>query len=392
MTAESALHFDALEAQAERIMAVFSGAGYERVAPAILQPAGLLLDRVGEDIRARTYVFTDPDGQELCLRPDLTIPVCRVYLSRHKGENPAARYSYNGPAFRYQPGEPNPLRPREFRQAGIECFGVLARLDADMEILRLTAEAVRTAGLEKPVLKVGDIGLFAALIEALPMPDRWRQHLARAFWHGDALQEVLQRLTAPGTLVALGGLETLMAQIDPADQSGAEALILGYWEEKNITPVGNRTLAEIAERLMARKADASEKPLPPEVAKLLTDYLAISGSAPAAFERIHALTADAGIDLSGALNACEARLNRLGEAGFDAGEALFSADLGRRFEYYTGFVFELSAASRNIPAPVASGGRYDGLLSALGSGHEIPAVGAAIYTERLLAAAGKQTQ
>jgi ATP phosphoribosyltransferase regulatory subunit len=73
MTAESARQFDALEAQAERLMAVFSGAGYERVAPAILQPADLLLDRAVEAIRSRTYVFTDADGNELCLRPDLTI-------------------------------------------------------------------------------------------------------------------------------------------------------------------------------------------------------------------------------------------------------------------------------------------------------------------------------
>ena len=26
------------------------------------------------------YIFPDPGGSEVCLRPELTIPVCRAYL------------------------------------------------------------------------------------------------------------------------------------------------------------------------------------------------------------------------------------------------------------------------------------------------------------------------
>src|SRR5665648_620980 len=81
MTAESAVRFEALEEQADRIMGVFARAGYERVAPSFIQPADIFLDRIGEALRNRTYVFTDPDGQELCLRPDLTIPAARIYMA-----------------------------------------------------------------------------------------------------------------------------------------------------------------------------------------------------------------------------------------------------------------------------------------------------------------------
>jgi ATP phosphoribosyltransferase regulatory subunit len=70
MTAESALHFEALEAQAEQIMGVFARAGYERVAPSFIQPAEIFLDRIGEALRNRTYVFTDPDAPALGLHPD----------------------------------------------------------------------------------------------------------------------------------------------------------------------------------------------------------------------------------------------------------------------------------------------------------------------------------
>jgi len=66
-------------------------------------------------------------------------------------------------------------------------------------------------------------------------------------------------------------------------------------------------------------------------------------------------------------------------------EAMFATEFGRDFEYYSGLVFQIEAPG-NGTEPVAGGGRYDGLLEALGAPREVPAVGAAIHTERLLAA------
>src|SRR6185295_9216829 len=103
MAAESARSFEALEAQATTLLDSFRRAGYEQVAPSILQPADIFLDQIGEEIRSRTYVFTDLAGDELCLRPDLTVPVSRLYLERHPDAKAEARYCYNGPAFRFQP-------------------------------------------------------------------------------------------------------------------------------------------------------------------------------------------------------------------------------------------------------------------------------------------------
>jgi len=69
------------DARAEALVAHYERAGYARVAPAILQPAEPFLDLSGEDIRRRMFLTTDPDGRELCLRPDLTIPVSCDYLA-----------------------------------------------------------------------------------------------------------------------------------------------------------------------------------------------------------------------------------------------------------------------------------------------------------------------
>ena len=139
---------EALEAQAQRLMGTFARAGYERIAPAVIQPAGLFLDVVGEALRARTYVFTDPDGAELCLRPDLTVPTCRLHLERHARGDTPARYCYSGSAFRYQPGSADQAHPREFRQAGIESFAAPDREQDDAAVCALIVAALRDAGLE----------------------------------------------------------------------------------------------------------------------------------------------------------------------------------------------------------------------------------------------------
>ena len=56
----------------------------------------------------------------------------------------------------------------------------------------------------------------------------------------------------------------------------------------------------------------------------------------------------------------------------------FSASFGRQLEYYTGMVFkiDIKSKSKNINV-IINGGRYDKLISDLGSKKQVPAVGAA---------------
>src|SRR5262245_2937392 len=212
---------EALDALAQRLLAAFTGAGYERVAPAVIQPAGLFLDVVGEELRARTYVFTDPDGAELCLRPDLTVPTCRLHLDRHADAKTPARYCYTGSAFRYQPAGGSSAHPREFRQAGIESFAAVDRERDDAAVCALTIDAMRRAGLSRFSLRIGDLGLFAVLINALPMPERWRRRLKHQFWRPEAFRAELARLTSGAAGHAPDLPAALIGRLDPADAKAA---------------------------------------------------------------------------------------------------------------------------------------------------------------------------
>src|ERR1700740_967250 len=108
------------------LLTSFAEAGYERSEPAILQPAEPFLDLSGEDIRKSLYLTIDASGEELCLRPDLTIPVARDSLASPRAGQPAG-FSYLGAVFRYRWG-----RQSEFLQAGIESFGRADRAAADV--------------------------------------------------------------------------------------------------------------------------------------------------------------------------------------------------------------------------------------------------------------------
>src|SRR5271155_5188886 len=103
--------------RAQALVGSYMRAGYAQTEPAVLQPAEPFLDLSGEDIRRRMFLTTDPDGRELCLRPDLTIPVSRDYLASSSAGK-AAGFCYLGAVFRHREAAPS-----EFLQAGIESFG-----------------------------------------------------------------------------------------------------------------------------------------------------------------------------------------------------------------------------------------------------------------------------
>ncbi len=387
MAAESAQEFEALEAQAATLLESFKRAGYERVAPSIIQPAEIFLDQIGEAIRGRTYVFTDLNGVELCLRPDLTVPVSRLYLERHPQADIEARYCYNGPAFRFQPSGGDRTHPREFRQAGIECFGVADRGSADVEIVMGAVVAVRGVGLKDFTLRFGDIGMFHALIEALDLPERWRLKLRHYFWRPSAFHALLAQLAKGERPESAGPVDDLAMQL-PEEPERAEAEVAVYLEAQGLPLTGNRSLAEITARLLDHAADLRAEPLPQEAATIIDSYLAVSGRPLEAAGRIAMIAKGAGLDLGPALDGLVSRFERLRDSGLDPEACNFTTEFGRDLEYYSGLVFQIEAGAGKEAVNVAGGGRYDGLLAALGAPREVPAVGCAIHTERLLAAVG----
>jgi ATP phosphoribosyltransferase regulatory subunit len=365
------------DARAETLVASYERAGYARVSPAILQPAEPFLDLSGEDIRKRMYLTTAPGGAELCLRPDLTIPVSRDYLASPAAGKPAG-FCYLGPVFRHS-REAN----AEFLQAGIESFGRADRAAADAEMLALGLEATAGYGLSSPDIRTGDVALFTALIAGLELAPAWKRRLIKDFNRKTNLAQDLERLMLGGNN-ARPEYQGVLAALAGSDPKGARAVVTDLLSIAGITAVGGRSVGEIADRFLEQSALGASTKLPRDVRGLIERFLAIGGDPDQAAADLRALAENANLvnDMAPALDLFENRNGFLAARDIDLKRVTFSTSFGRGFDYYTGFVFELTDPARTGD-PLVAGGRYDGLLTRLGAAEPIAAVGLAVWIERL---------
>jgi ATP phosphoribosyltransferase regulatory subunit len=380
------------DARAGALLASFERAGYTRLTPAILQPAEPFLDLSGEDIRKRMYLTTDPQGRELCLRPDLTIPVSRDYLASPSAGTPQG-FCYLGPVFRHRKEKSEGDNgSSEFLQAGIESFGRSDTAAADAEMLALGLEATGHYGLSKPDIRMGDVALFSALVTALDLAPAWKRRLIKDFNHKSSLAHDLDRLSISPSH-ARPEYQGVLAALAGSDPKAAHALVTDLLSIAGITAVGGRSVGEIADRFLEQAALGAQTSLPKETRALIEKFLAISGDPDEAAAELRAFARQAfvrqaKVALDAALDLFESRTGFLAARGVDVSRIRFSTAFGRGLDYYTGYVFELHDPDARVTGQLVAGGRYDGLLTRLGSPKSIPAVGFAVWIERLAALQG----
>jgi ATP phosphoribosyltransferase regulatory subunit len=370
----------AIEKIERAVMTVFESAGFEHVAPDILQPADIFLERSGEDIKARTYVFTDPGGSEMCLRPDLTVPACRYHLSHAQEPQAEARYCYCGPAFRF-PNET--ASPGEFGQAGIEWFSQADKQAAEARVLKLAVGALEAAGVPRLRVTMGDLGLFHALLADTPMPERWRKRLKHQFWRPKAFRDLLGSY-ATARMTKRTSISDHVDAVAKNPANKAVQTVDALIATSGAATLASRSPEEIAARLLEKAADRQETPIEGDHVARIDAYLALAGDPFAAIDSFKKL--NGGPKFDQACMAFSRRLEEMEELGLNPRRFQFEASFGRSLEYYTGFVFQIEADS----ASLAGGGRYDELLSDMGSPVPIPAVGCAIHIDRLHAVLGQR--
>jgi ATP phosphoribosyltransferase regulatory subunit len=367
----------------EVIGALFDARGYLRIDPPILQPADVFLDLMGEAMRADTYVFADPDGVEICLRPDLTIAACRLYLE--SGVAPKeARLWYDGAVYRHV--SPQSGLSHEIHHAGVERLGAADREAADAEVLTLVLDGLRAAGTKDARLKLGDLGLFSAFADTLDLPEQWRGRLRQHLTLPADFKRLLARLAGKGQLSE--GPKALISALGRLSETEARAVIEDVLALSDIQPMGGRSAEEIAERFLEQAADASALDMKRETVRLIETFQAIKGTPEKALAALRRLAKGRGKTFEAAIARFERRLSLIAGAGVDLQSATFETTFERRMRYYTGFIFGLEVGPAKSPIQVASGGRYDRLLTALGAKREISAVGAAIFLDSLMRIGG----
>jgi len=356
----------AIRAEAERLRHLFEAAGAVPVETSVLQPAEVLLDLYGEDIRARAYVTSDALRGEQMLRPDFTVPVVQMHMEH--GAEPA-RYTYSGAVFRRQ--EDDAARSNEYTQVGFEIFERAAPEASDAEVFALFYDILRPLGLRAAT---GDIGILMAAVDGLQTTDRRKAALRRHIWRPRRFRALIDRFS--GRAPVPETRKALLAAGDPMANAGAM--------------IGLRGPDEIAARIRALREDQAAAPISGAEVDLIDAILAVRETSLNALERLR----DIAVDMPAILPAVDrlaARLDAMEARGIDVKTLDFEASYGRtQMEYYDGFVFGFSAEGRPDLPLVASGGRYDALTRQLGRGREIPAVGGVIRPDLVLGLEGAQ--
>jgi ATP phosphoribosyltransferase regulatory subunit len=345
------------------LRAVLDGYAPHWIDPPVLQPAGLYLELIGEDLRARAYLTGD--SESLCLRPDMTVPAVRAALDLDLWRSGGA-VAYEGPVFRRQP--PGSTRETEFTQLGAEWFAsrdeiTSCEIDAFAAAIEMCARAQVT-----PLIKLGDVGLFSGLVGAVGASPRAAQRLTRAFAEAGGLTKALAHAdtTAPTSALARA-LAALPAQ-------EAESAVRELLANAGVTLVGGRPFSEIVARLQDQAID-SEQALTARHKAMISSALALEGHPTQLAKQLDELLKAPDVAAPEALHAAIARFMSRWEKlaplakGFDVSAA---CGFGRGLGYYDGFLFELEAPKLGARAALGGGGRYDKLLHQIAAAEKKP--------------------
>ena len=335
----------------ENILKAVKSRGYKYIKLDAVIDADQIIQRSGENFRQYMFSFQDPNGNEMCLRPDLTIVSCLRYLKNKTKTK--EKIFYSGQAFRKMEDQGDKIIRN---QIGYEIIGSKNIKQDDNEIIQTSIRTIQKIRKTKLKIEIGNIKLFNLLLDKLKLPKRWKLRLSRHFWREKYFESLLKRLETNSDIDLLG------VEVDKKRYSKMKS-------ENQNQMIGGRKISEILNRFNNKIKDPRKFAEGKKTASIIREYLKISCPINVARKKLNNffLKYKINIDLKDEFFPLK---NKLGK-----NKIIFSTNFGRELEYYTGMVFNIKDQSNTN---LIQGGRYDNLLSNLGAKRKILAVGAAI--------------
>ncbi len=296
-----------------------------------------------------------PQGQltsDVVLRPELTAPVARWFVSRLiAGDAPAdlpARIAYAGQVFRNT--EPAPERPKELRQVGVELIGS-DRQWGDLEILCLACDGASELSLPGWKLHLGDARLYREILRTYGLVD-------------DVLVPVAGHVETASRISLMLGAEdevflNFVRELLKVHRSRFPDRHRGVENPGRLTAAEWRTeLVALHDAYLRHLWAGPAFDLSPEVIDELIALTRLVGAAGSFFAGLDRFVRGEKVEqLAAELRRQCDQLHR--ERGV---EPVMTWAAGRGLAYYTGLIFELHCPMGTSPyTGVCGGGRYDGL-------------------------------
>ena len=339
----------------EKILRSVKSNGFKHIElPSVIE-TNHIVQRSGESFRKFIFSFIDQTGNELCLRPDLTIASCLRYLENNlKGKE---KIFYSGQAYRKSENKKDSIIRN---QIGFEIIGSQSEKIDDKEIISTSLKSLKNFKYSSGTITIGNVEIFNLLISKLDIPKRWKLRLSRHFWREDYFNDLLKRLETN-------------SDVDPTIVEVDKKRYLKMLQDNQSFIVANRTIKEILERFDKKIKDPRRPSRGRNISKIIRDFLKIKCPINKAAFELNRFFRKNKINLVVDQKYFPISKNKISKLN-----VVFSTSFGRQLEYYTGMVFKIDIRSKSRIINCCNGGRYDKLISDLGSKKQIPAVGAAL--------------
>ena len=319
----------------DTIRGVYERFGYRPLETPVVEFAATLTGSKAGETSQRIFTWHhEEDGVDLGLRFDLTVPLARYVAANPHMRRPFKRYQ-TGSVFRVD--KPGAGRFREFTQFDIDVVGTPSML-ADAEILVAMGTVLEQLGLPDYTIRWNHRGILNAALRRAGIPDDQATAVIRVLDKED-------KIGVQGVRLELGS-----GRVD--EESGAridglglpDAQIEGVLSFLDVTADDDEALLEQIRGLLEGVKGAED------ALREVDDLRRFVAALGAPTDRIR-----------------------------------FAPRLARGMDYYTGPIFEATLDALPHYGSIMGGGRYNELVSRF-SGEQLPAVGASVGVDRLLAA------
>jgi len=320
--------------------------GYQEIATPTFEHLELFTIKSGESVIEEIYSFKDKGGRDIALRPELTAPVMRMYVSELQNTPKPQRLCYFGNCFRYE--RPQRGRFREFWQMGAELIGG-SRPDSEAEVITLADQMLKSIGLAGDI-HIGYLGLIRSIISKVPQ--EYRAAIMRMI-------DKKERENLQGYLADIGADHFGLLEL--INLKGKSALDKATELSRDVDKVG------FASKSLGEKiSDSAAKPSPSGRASARTGREVAAENGLAQFQNM--------VDM------------------LDAYGVQFTVDfeIVRGLEYYSGTVFEIYASGLGAQKQICGGGSYE--LASLFGGAEGSSTGFGLGFDRIMEIASIESQ
>ena len=317
----------------DTIRGVYELYGFSPLDTPAVEFLDVLSGSAGEEAQQQIFRVTNPEEEQLGLRFDLTVPLSRVVSQYQDLVLPFRRYQVS-PVWRAD--KPEPGRYREFTQFDLDSVGAESEV-ADTEIL---------AGM-CDTLDALDVGPYRVRFSSRKILNLLLDHAGIPQDSGPAVFRVLDKLDKIGIdkmkLALTSGYK---------DESGAPIAGLGLTSAQ----------VEQIDRFLHTTGETRD-----EVVRKLREMFSKVAHAPDEIDVVERIS------------------SQLESLGYGSDRVVIDLSIARGLAYYTGPVFEAVLLDAPQFGSVFAGGRYDDLVTRF-TGKRIPATGASMGVDRLLAA------